>query len=205
MSFGQLKDHYRLRHYLIGIPMLALFFGIMKFETHVWHGFAYSPISLAITAGEWAYNRGWLWLTGLIVFAVVVPRLVPGRKRSAHAASVYYAEHTVGLMSQAAVAEEQWFREGSENWGWFGQLRSAFAFGLVHMANLFYPFSTILPLSLCGLVFTHVYMRRYRQSRSREEAVLASAVVHRVYNRLAVFTVLGIIAYYAVKWSVHMI
>lgn len=205
LGFGQLKDHYRLKHYLIGIPMLALFFVIVKFETDVWHGFAYSPLTLAIKGGEWAYNRGWLWLAGLVICAVVAPRLVPGKRRSMYAGSAYYADHTVGLMSRAAVAEEQWFREGSENWGWFGRLRSAFAFGLVHMANLFYPFSTILPLTLCGLVFTHVYMRRYRQTGSREEAVLAAAVAHRVYNRLAMITLAGIVAYLVISGLVHLI
>jgi len=204
LGYGQLKDHYRLKHYLIGIPMLALFFVIVTFENRLWHGFTYSPISLTIKAGEWAYHRGWLWLTGFIACYLVAPSLIRAKSRGARATSAY-AEHTVGLISRAAVAEEQWFREGSESWSWFGRLRSAFAFGFIHMANLFYPLSTILPLSLCGLVFTHVYLRHYKQSGSREEAVLASAVAHRVYNRLAMLTIGGVIVYYIVKWFVHLI
>jgi hypothetical protein len=62
------------------------------------------------------------------------------------------------------------------------------------MANLIYPLATIIPLALGGAVFMVVYLRVYRETKFRRSAVLASAIVHRVYNRLAIIAFVASLA-----------
>lgn len=88
-------------------------------------------------------------------------------------------------LSVAAVREEQWFREGAENWNKRQRLVSCAGFALVHMGNIIYPIATLLPLGIMGYVFMRAYLGEYKVTGDRTKAVLRSSKLHRMYNRVA--------------------
>ena len=93
----------------------------------------------------------------------------------------------VSLLSSAAVSEEQWFREGAENWNKRQRFVSCAGFALVHLGNIIYPIATMLPLGLMGYVFMRSYLREYKTTGDRVKAVLRSSKLHRMYNRIALW------------------
>jgi hypothetical protein len=88
-----------------------------------------------------------------------------------------------------ARREEQLFRRGAEHWSWTRRVLMALAFGLVH-AIVGIPIGAALALSIGGAYFQLVYLRRYRQTASQDEAVLESTRAHTAYNGLIVILVL---------------
>jgi hypothetical protein len=82
-----------------------------------------------------------------------------------------------------AYREEEMFRAGAESWSWRRRVFKALQFGLVH-AIIGIPIGVALALSLGGAYFQIVYLREFRRSRSRAEAVLESARAHTAYNGL---------------------
>ena len=105
------------------------------------------------------------------------------------------AAERAGVLTYAAVIEEQWFREGAENWSFKQRVLSCLGFALLHLENLIYPLATLLPLGVMGAVFMVVYLRAYRKTGNRASAVLRSSKLHRLYNRVALYGVVVNLAY----------
>jgi hypothetical protein len=199
-GFGEMKELFRLKHYLVAIAIAPIVFGLFWLQLYFWPWTVYGPGLLFLTGLEWSFNRGVLWLGGFFVVCMFIYGLVPGKSVPQKGSS--YSKHTVGKLNRAAVREEQWFREGAERWSRLERLRSAFAFGFVHQGNWIYPIATILPLTLAGLVFNHAYLHNYKRTHSRQEAVLASALVHRVYNRVVLICAITGLVYALGKWVI---
>jgi hypothetical protein len=89
--------------------------------------------------------------------------------------------------------EERIFRLGAERRSTWGNIRRSVAFGLAH-ALVGIPIGAALALSLGGAWFTDVYLRRYRETRSRAEALLESTRVHLAYDLLIVALVALVLA-----------
>jgi hypothetical protein len=80
-----------------------------------------------------------------------------------------------------ARREEEMFRLGAESWSWPRRIRMAVLFGLVH-ALVGIPIGAALALSIGGAYFQFVYLRAYRRTGSRREALLESTRAHLAYN-----------------------
>ena len=206
LSFGDLKPRFRLRHYVAAIPLLAVMLGLIQVQVHLlpWTRFS------VITGINWMVSHSGLsagWRNFLIAFliAFLVNKTFGGRRRAKSGktvANTTFSVHTTGLMNRAALSEEQWFREGSQNWTFGQRLRSCLAFGFVHLGNLIYPLATILPLALGGAFFMAMYLRAYKKSHFRRAAVLEAATYHRVYNRGAIVVVVIALALTIGWWAV---
>lgn len=182
-NFGELKPHFRRQHYLIAIPSLLMVIGLINLQNWLIPFTKYSPLS----AWAWlAETIGFIWAWVLLVAVITINHLVRKNKKQ-EARSM--GRHTFGLLNKAAVYEEQAFREGAENWTRWQRIKSHFAFGAIHQGNLFYPLSTILPLAIGGALLTNVYLRTLRKTGFRRSAVLEASLAHRVYNRMALITV----------------
>jgi hypothetical protein len=88
--------------------------------------------------------------------------------------------------------EERIFRLGAEHRSTLGNLRRSVTFGLAH-ALVGIPIGAALGLSVGGLYFTEVYLRRFRATRSRGEALLESTRVHLAYDLLIVALVVPVL------------
>jgi hypothetical protein len=77
--------------------------------------------------------------------------------------------------------EEQIFRLGAESWSTPKRIGKAFLFGLVH-ALVGIPIGVALALSIGGAAFTLAYLRAYRRTGLRREALLESTRLHLAYN-----------------------
>lgn|GEM_PF-372862 len=187
-SFGELKLRFRWYHYLAAVPLLAMMIGLISVQVHFVPWLGLSVISGFLALIELTGLPWWLGVALFVVGAITVGRLVERFKKKGDnkTKSVSpFSVHTYGFFNKAAIYEEQAFREGSEHWTLWQRTRSCFAFGLMHMANLFYPLATIIPLAIGGAIFMTVYLQTLRKTRSRRMAVLEASVWHRVYNRIA--------------------
>lgn len=182
MGYGKLTERIKPRHYPVVIVMLLAFIGLVVFQNHTWGFMQYSPITASLALTEHYGFPTWL---GVIVFVLVITLMRRLTDKFHHDNDSAMSPHTVGFFSKAAVLEEQTFREGSENWTMSERVRSCVAFGLIHQINLFYPLSTIVPLTIGGGILMMVYLRNYRKTNNRRAAVMRAAVWHRVYNRVA--------------------
>ncbi len=187
-TFGQLRPHYRLWQFMLTVPGLAIFICMVLLQNKLLPFMRYSPLT------------GWLWfsdrygfiraialLVGIITIKKAIVRPAPAVRKSR-------IRYTYGLFNGAAVDEEQQFREGSEDWTWFGRLRSNLVFGLVHQSNLFYPLASILPLSFGGWIFMRVYLHFMKKTNFRRSAVFESGVTHRVWNFNAQILIAAVVA-----------
>ena len=181
-SFGELKERFRWRHYAWGIPLIGVIVGMIQLQIHLVPVMKHSVVSGIMALGEAVGISGFVALAAVFVAWQLLRKR---RSQSAKSSTSNHSPHTYGFFNKAAVYEEQAFREGAENWGPGQRVISCLVFGAVHMTNLIYPLATILPLSLGGAVFMFVYLRSYRRTRFRRNAVLDAALVHRVYNRIA--------------------
>ena len=181
-SFGELKERFRWRHYALGLPLIGLIIGMIQLQIHLLPVMQYNVVTGIVALGEAVGISGYL-AVALVFFVWMVLRRFSNRSASSMTSN--HSPHTYGFFNRAAVYEEQAFREGAENWHTGQRLVSCLVFGAVHMTNLIYPLATILPLALGGAVFMAVYLRTYRKTRFRRSAVLAAALLHRVYNRIA--------------------
>lgn len=87
-----------------------------------------------------------------------------------------------GFIERFAMAEEQWFRMGSETWTMRQRIQSCVVFGLVHIQNVFYPITSLIVVGLLGGVFMVVYLRQIRKTGDYEKAALASTKLHAAHN-----------------------
>ncbi|GGU00873.1 hypothetical protein [Actinomadura citrea] len=93
-----------------------------------------------------------------------------------------------------AMMEEVVFRNGAEDQSAGTRIRRALAFGSMHLV-VGVPVAAALALSLTGGVFTWVYLRGARRSKSTEpnlrsaHGLLDSSLVHTVHNVVAVIAV----------------
>lgn len=214
-QFGDLRRHFKHWHYLLTVPLLLLVFGLNYAQIKLWWPTAMSPLWVAIIAGVvlWSTLR---W-KALFVYALAFltwllaawcwrrwrrARIRAGKYTLWPSASHY--AYTDSFLNDMAVIEEQWFREGSENWSWWQRLRSCFGFGAVHLRNLFYPVAAVLSLSVCGALFMYTYLHVYKRTNDRQEAVLAAALVHRVYNRIALTAMFSVWGYLLAKGLLHL-
>ena len=92
-----------------------------------------------------------------------------------------------------AHAEERMFRAGAEHWSTRRRAAKVVQFGLVH-AVIGIPLGVAVALSIGGAYFMAIYLRRYRITGSRLEAVLDSTRAHAVYNTMIVtFVVVAVV------------
>ena len=181
-SFGELRERFRWYHYVLAIPTIAAVIGIIQLQIHYLPVLKYNVITGLMAIGETLGLNKWVTF-GIVMVAL---QFLLGRRNKHNSSSTSRSPHTYGFFNKAAVYEEQAFREGSESWNPWQRFMSCFVFGAIHMTNIIYPLATILPLAMGGAVFMAVYLRVYRRTKFRRSAVLASALVHRVYNRIAI-------------------
>lgn len=188
-SFGDLRPRFKKVDYLWALPMLVGFIALVQVQIHYVPWLKYSVIS-----GYFAFCE-WLGLTGVLAtvsfFVLIILWSRRGRRRPGRTQT----PHTYGLLNQAALYEEQVWRENAHRWNFGQRLISCVTFGAIHMVNLFYPLATILPLSIAGGVFMFIYLRSYRRYRlegrvhARRDATFRAAIAHRLYNRCALAAV----------------
>lgn len=85
-------------------------------------------------------------------------------------------------------AEERRFRLGAESWSARRRLGRGLQFGLIHLV-VGIPVAAALALAVAGWWFTVVYLRAYRRSGSRAEALGESTRAHLGYNIVVVVLV----------------
>lgn len=93
--------------------------------------------------------------------------------------------------------EEYAFRLDAEQWSTPKRIAKALLFGLVH-AVVGIPIGVALALSIGGAYFTLAYLRRFRRTSSRREALLESTRAHLAYNTSIVALVAVVLALEAV-------
>lgn len=98
-----------------------------------------------------------------------------------------------------AHAEERIFRGGAEHWSTQRRALKVVQFGLVHCI-VGVPIGVALSLSLGGMYFMWVYLRRFRTVGSRADAIIESAAAHTAYNGLIVVLVLFAVLAEALGW-----
>lgn len=185
MGYADLRERFQMWHYLIAVPTILVIIGLIELQVQLVPFMQYSVVSGAIAVMNTLGIPA--WLGAVILIAIVILASFIGNDRVPSMPS--HSPHTFGFFNKAAVYEEQAFREGSERWSFTQRTMSCFVFGAIHMMNLIYPLATILPLALGGAVFMTVYLRSLRAHGVRRRAVLDAAIVHRVYNRLALFAI----------------
>ena len=185
-GYGELRERYQRWHYLLAIPMIILVLGLVQLQIWLLPWTRHSVISMW---GLFAEKVGFIWAWLLLIMVMIVVNM----RRKDHSESRSMSPNTYGFFNKAAVYEEQAFREGAENWTLAQRTTSCLLFGAIHMVNLIYPIAAILPLALGGAIFMHYYLKAYDRTKFRRTAVLESSVVHRVYNRIALFVVLLVV------------
>jgi hypothetical protein len=88
-----------------------------------------------------------------------------------------------------AFREEELFRLGAEQWSTGRRVVKAVQFGLVH-AIIGIPIGVALALGIGGGYFQYAYLRGFRTTGSRRDALLESARAHTAYNGVVVVVVL---------------
>ena len=88
-----------------------------------------------------------------------------------------------------ALREERMFRRGDERRHLSARLWRSLLFGLAHIV-MGIPIGAAIGLGVGGFGFSQVYLRRWRESRSRYQSVLDSARVHVVYNLILIALVI---------------
>jgi hypothetical protein len=90
--------------------------------------------------------------------------------------------------------EEQLFRLGAESWSTPRRLGKTVLFGLVH-ALVGIPIGFALALTIGGAHFLLGYLRAWRSTGSRREALLESTRLHLAYNATIVALVLVVLGF----------
>jgi len=93
--------------------------------------------------------------------------------------------------------EEEVFRLGAEEWSGAKRVGKAVLFGLAH-AVVGIPIGVALALSLGGGYFTFAYLRMWRRTGSRRDALLESTRAHLGYNATIVGLLVVVLAVDAV-------
>ena len=88
--------------------------------------------------------------------------------------------------------EEVLFRLGAEGWSWPKRVGRTLLFGLVH-AVVGIPIGFALALSIGGAHFLGGYLRAFRRTGSRREALLESSRLHLAYNATIVTLVVVVL------------
>lgn len=176
----------RKRHAL-SIPVIAVFIMISSAQYFLFPELRFSPLILA-------YKFINAFVPSVFAIVVMIPSTLLLFRLTGYGAARNTSRYLHSkFLAKAAMNEEQLFREGAENWNWCQRVQSCLVFGCVHQLNLFYPFLTILPLSLAGGYFMWVYLHRYKQSNSRKEALVTAAWAHWAYNRIALCVLIVIV------------
>lgn len=182
---GDIRRKIRWYDYLWAAVVLVLFVAAYKAQVAVVPWLKLSPLTALMIGGE-----RYIHIPDYITLGVVIGAWIGlGRRKSRKTQGVSSSMHTIGILNKMALAEEQGFREGSENWTLWQRTRSCLAFGAIHMVNMFYAFATILPIALCGAGLMAYYNYTLRRTQFRRSAVLATAVKHRSYNKVVLIVV----------------
>lgn len=94
--------------------------------------------------------------------------------------------------------EEQLFRLGAESWSTARRIGKTLLFGLIH-ALVGIPIGFALALSIGGAHFLLGYLRVWRATGSRREALLESTRLHLAYNATIIVLVVAVLAYEAAR------
>lgn len=94
--------------------------------------------------------------------------------------------------------EEQLFRLGAESWSIPKRIGKTLLFGLIH-ALVGIPIGFALALSVGGAHFLGGYLRAWRATGSRREALLESTRLHLAYNATIVVLVVAVLGYEAAR------
>ena len=90
--------------------------------------------------------------------------------------------------------EEQLFRLGAESWSTSRRVGKTLLFGLVH-ALVGIPIGFALALSIGGAYFLAGYLRSWRETGSRREALFESTRRHLAYNTTIVALVVAVLGF----------
>jgi hypothetical protein len=166
----------RLRHFLLGVPVLA---GVITTAILLFH----VP---GLSFGWWTAIGG----EGNPVFGTARPSAVG--PLDAVLPVVFGLLLLLGL--PLLVEGEEWiFRRGAERRGRAANLRRAVLFGLVH-AVVGVPIAAALALSVGGVYLNWCYLRVWRTTGSPQLALLESTRAHLAYNLVIVALVLVALA-----------
>jgi len=208
-SYGNLREHVRVRHCLIVLPVVTVVYGVFWWVSSQWKFLFQGPALLFFSSLVWAYHQGWLWLVGAIAFYAAVSevggRLIRAREPDDIWGPRNSMGKTPGFLGAAAVFEEQWFREGSESWTTSERLRANLVFGLVHLPTLIYPFIWVAVIPFGGMALTWAYMKRFEKTGNRREAVQEAVVYHWVFNMTSLGFLAVILAFSLLKKLVGVI
>ena len=162
----------RVRHFLPVPPLLALVVGASLGLT------AIPPLDFGwwtAIGGQGNPAFGVTERTAGTVLEVLVP--------------VVFVVLLVPALPLLVEREELTFRLGAETWSTPKRVVKALLFGLVH-AVVGIPIGVALALSIGGAAFTLAYLRRYRETGLRSQAILESSRLHLAYNA----TIVGLVA-----------
>lgn len=95
-------------------------------------------------------------------------------------------------LGRFALQEERIFRRGDERRTLGDRLLRSLVFGLAHLV-MGIPIGAAIGLGVGGFGFSQVYLRRWRESRSRHQSVLEAARVHLAYNLIILATVIALL------------
>jgi hypothetical protein len=162
----------RVRHFLLAFPALFV-------------------VATAVIALASLPLLSWGWWTAI---GGIGNPVTGGTERTAGTALEWFVPAVFIVLLLPALplfaeAEERIFRLGSERRTAWGRVGKGVQFGLTH-AIIGIPIGAALGLSFGGWYFTWAYMRRWRATGSRHEAMLESTRTHLAYN----VVVVGVIA-----------
>lgn len=104
--------------------------------------------------------------------------------------------HILKDLPKHAFAEEVRFRLGSEQWSLPNKLRVSLLFGFLHLAMIVIPIGIALALALTGIVYVIEYEWVLRKTGRWQDALLAAANLHLMYNVCAVLLFFGLLTYF---------
>lgn len=206
-SYSSLRHHVRPKHWLVSVPAAVVTYTLLYWAFHQWGYLVLSPALLIFNYLLWAYHQGWPWLAGVIGLYLVVPTMV---RKLAHEPDDVWGYRssmgkTPGFFGSAAVFEEQWFREGSENWTWSERLRANIIFGLIHIPMLIYPFVWVAVIPFGGMALTWAYVKRFEKTGSRQMATQEAAIYHWAFNMIMAVFFVGYLVFALLKKLIGVI
>jgi hypothetical protein len=203
-------------HWIVSGVLLTLVWSLTVALGRLWPPAKATAVSMvAGVAGNWVDYTWTLTVLTLLVMLYLMrslfgkasqPALVSVAGPHGTQPSATFGGWMMQRLRELVLHEEQLFREGSEHWSMWQRVRTCVVFGLIHFANLIYPVAVLIPLMAGAAFFMGAYLRRYRQTGDRTQAVLEASALHYTYNRLALSAavVIGPLYFAYSIWALRM-
>jgi hypothetical protein len=187
-SWRHIRQHTHAGLVLAAISMLAAVFAAIRLLYVEIPALRISPVSLVAGCVYMVIHNDYHWVH-------LIPTVVSTGGSSGSSPLWLSIPFTVGILillrfflrifPEAALSEEQTFRQGCESWTTRERTRACLLFGFAHIFNLIYPLATLVALSVGGGLFMWSYQREFRRSGSSERATMQATALHALYNGLA--------------------